>query len=94
MSKNYIVRAKNAGVFFGNIKERKENEVTMTNVRKLWYWDGANSVEDLAVFGVKYPDKCKFTIWVDEMIIAEPIQIIQATEKADKSISEVQVWTI
>ena len=93
MSKNYIVRAKDAGVFFGKIKERKENEVTMTNVRKLWYWSGANTVEDLAVFGVKNPQKCKFTVWIDEMIIADPIQIIPVTESADKSLSEVPIWT-
>ena len=39
-SKYYIVRAKDAGVFAGNIKERNGTEVKMTNVRQLWYWDG------------------------------------------------------
>ena len=49
--KYYIVRADRAGVFFGNIKERNGSEVTMTNVRRLWYWDGACAVEQLAVNG-------------------------------------------
>lgn len=33
----YIVRADRAGVFFGEIKERSASEITMTNVRKIWY---------------------------------------------------------
>ena len=91
-NKYFIVRADRAGVFFGQIKERNENEVTMTNVRKLWYWDGACAVEELAVNGTKKPDKCKFTLIVPEMIIANPIQIIPCTDKAIESINGVGVW--
>ena len=42
--KKYIVRGDRSGVFFGEIKERNGREVTMTNVRRLWYWDGAASI--------------------------------------------------
>lgn len=92
MNNYYIVRANEAGVFFGEIKERSHDEVTMTNVRKLWYWDGAAAVEQLAVDGVSKPKNCQFTVVVDEMIIANPIQIIPCTGKAYKSLSEVPVW--
>lgn len=37
----YVIRADRAGVFAGNIKEINGSEVTMTNVRRIWYWDGA-----------------------------------------------------
>lgn len=88
----YIVRAKEAGVFFGEIAERTHDEVTMTNVRKLWHWNGACAVEQLALEGVKRPDDCKFTVVVPSMIIANPIQIIEASEQACKSIDGVSVW--
>lgn len=39
-----IVRCDRAGVFFGAIKEHRGTEATMTNVRKLWYWNGACAV--------------------------------------------------
>ena len=91
-NKYFIVRADRAGVFFGQIKERNENEVTMTNVRKLWYWDGACAVEELAVNGTNKPDKCKFTLTVAEMIIANPIQIIPCTDKAIEIINGVKAW--
>lgn len=94
MNNYYIVRANEAGVFFGEIKERSHDEVTMTNVRKLWYWDGAAAVEQLAVDGVSKPKNCQFTVVIDEMIIANPIQIIPCTDKAYKSLSEVPVWKV
>lgn len=92
--KYYIVRANKAGVFFGKIKERKPYEVTMTNVRKLWYWDGACAVEQLACDGINESsiNKCKFTVFVDEMIIGDPIQIIPCTEKASAIILGVKSW--
>lgn len=88
----YIVRTNRAGVFFGKIADRSADEITMTDVRKIWYWDGACAVEQLALDGTKKPYDCKFTVVVPEMIIAEPIQIIPCTEKATKSLSGVAVW--
>lgn len=91
-NKYYIVRTNRAGVFFGKIKERNHEEITMTEVRKLWYWAGASAVEQLALDGTKKPNSCKFTVVIPEMIIAEPIQIIPCTDKAVKSLSGVDVW--
>lgn len=91
-TQKYIVRTNRAGVFFGEIKERSATEITMTNVRKLWYWNGACAVEELAVNGVMKPKDCKFTVIIPEMTIADPIQIIPCTDIAAKRISEVAVW--
>lgn len=91
-NKFYIVRADRAGVFFGKIKERSQGEVTMTDVRKVWYWDGACAVEQLAMDGTTKPNDCKLTVVVPEMVIANPIQIIPCTEKAVKSLSGVKIW--
>lgn len=93
-NKYYIVRAKDAGVFFGQIERRNEHEVEMKNVRKLWCWSGASAVEQLAVDGVKKPKDCKFTIFVNQMVIADPIQIIHCTDRAEKILKEVEAWKI
>ena len=90
--KKVIVRANGAGVFFGELKEKNGTEVTMCNVRKLFYWDGAAAVEQLAVDGTSQPENCKFTTWVDEMIIDNVLQVIPCTEKAIKSLTEVKIW--
>jgi len=92
MEKYYIVRADRAGVFAGNIKERNGGEVTMTNVRRIWYWDGAASLSQMAIEGVKKPQNCKFTVTVPEMIILGVIEIIPCTDEAEKNIKGVPEW--
>ena len=88
----YIVRCDRAGVFFGRIKERSEKEVVMEDVRKLWYWDGACAVEQLAAEGTMKPENCQFTGTVSEMSVMDPIQIIPCTDEAAKIIREVPAW--
>lgn len=91
-NKYYIVRADRAGVFAGNIKERNGSEVTMTNVRRLWYWDGAASLSQLATEGVSKPNNCKFTVTVPEMTILGVIEIIPCTTMAEDVIKGVREW--
>ena len=88
----YIVRTNRAGVFFGEIKHKEGNEVTMTDVRKVWYWDGACAVEELATNGTTCPDNCKLTVTVKEMTVMDAIQIIPCTDKAAKSLDKVKEW--
>ena len=91
-NKYYIVRGQSSGVFFGQVRERNGQEVVLVNVRKLWYWDGACAVEQLARDGVSLPRNCKFTVTVAEMTITDAIQIIPCTDAAQKSISGVAEW--
>ena len=88
----YIIRSDKAGVFFGHIAERDGSEVTMTDVRRIWYWDGAASLSQLATDGVSKPKNCKFTVTVSEMVILGVIEIIPCTEKAIASIQGVKEW--
>lgn len=88
----YIVRADRAGVFFGQIESRTGSEVTMRNVRRIWYWDGANSISQLAADGTAKPQTCKFTVAVELMTVLGAIEIIPCTDKAVKSILEVPEW--
>ena len=87
-----LIRAAEAGVFFGKIKERSGGEVTMTDVRRIWYWEGAASISQLAVEGTSAPGNCKFTVTVPEMTILNVIEIIPCTEKAIVSIKDVKPW--
>lgn len=87
-----IIRTYSAGVFAGYIKERNGKEATILNARRLWYWDGAASLSQLAMEGVKKPQNCKFAMEVDEIILTNVIEIIKATEEARENINEVSVW--
>ena len=93
MNKQYcIVRTERAGVFAGTIKERNGSEVTMTDARRLWYWDGAASLSQLAVEGTSKPRNCKFTVVVPEITVLGAIEIIPCTEEAEASIKGVKEW--
>ena len=88
----YIVRGDRSGVFAGNIKERNGREVTMTNVRRIWCWEGACSISQIALEGVKKPEGCKFTVALDELLVLDAIEIIPCTKEAEENVRGVAVW--
>lgn len=87
-----IVRTYSAGVFAGFLESRAGQEGIMRQVRRLWYWDGAASLSQLAVDGVSKPQNCKFPCPVDKIELTQIVEIISCTETAKKSISEVKIW--
>lgn len=92
MKKKVIVRGKSSGVFFGTLESRTGREVKLSNCRRLWYWDGAASISQLAVDGTTNPAECKFTVVVSEIEILDAIEVIPCTEKAINSIENVWIW--
>lgn len=88
----YIVRGDRSGVFFGRIQSREGREVTLTDCRRLWYWDGAASLSQLALEGTVAPSECKFTVTVPELTVLDAIELIPCSQAAVKSIQEVRVW--
>jgi len=92
IDKKVIIRADRAGVFFGTLNAKEGTEVELTDCRRIWYWDGAASISELAVNGVSKPDNCKFSVSVPEITITGVIEIIPCSEKAVKSIESVKVW--
>lgn len=91
-AKKVIVRGDRSGVFFGTLVERNGREVKLTDCRRLWRWDGAASISQLAVDGTVAPENCKFPTPVPEIEILDAIEVIPCTEKAIKSIENVPVW--
>lgn len=92
IDKKVLIRADRAGVFFGTLKEKNGNEVTLTDCRRIWYWDGAASISQLAVNGTTAAKNCKFTVFVPKMTILGVIEIIPCTDVAIKSIEGVAEW--
>lgn len=92
LNKKVIVRGDRSGVFFGTLTKKEGSEVTLTSCRRLWYWDGACSISQLAVDGTKKPSSCRFTVTVPEIMIMDAIEIIPCTDKAITSIEGVEVW--
>lgn len=92
IGKKVIIRGDRSGVEFGELVEQNGNEVTLKNARRLWYWNGAASLSQLATDGTKRPQDCKFTVTVSSITILDAVEIIPCTDKAIKSIEEVDEW--
>jgi len=71
-----IVRCRDAGVHAGEfVAHPADRTVVLKNSRRLWYWSGAASLSELAVYGAKNASNCKFGV-----LIKEPIQLLDACE--------------
>ena len=88
-----VIRARSAGVFVGYVKRRDKSDLTLLNARRIWFWDGAATLSELAMRGVKHPENCKFPCEVPTIDLTDVIEVIPATEEAKKSIDGVKVWT-
>ena len=87
-----IIRADRSGVHFGTIKSRTGSEVVLADSRRLWYWDGAASLSQMAVDGVSAPANCKFSVRVPEITVLGVCEIIPCSEAAVTSIEAVKEW--
>ena len=96
LGKKVVIRSYGAGVFFGTLNEVEKCEdkwtVELLNCRRLWYWDGACSITQLAVDGTKASLNCKFTVTESSIVVSSVIEIHECTAKAVGSIESVREW--
>lgn len=92
LGEKVIVRGDRSGVFFGTLLEKEGKEVKLGDCRRLWYWDGAASISQIAEEGVKCPRNCKFTVSVKSLVLTDAIEIIPCTDVAIENIEKVAIW--
>lgn len=92
LGKKVIIRGDRSGVFFGTLAAKAGQEVKLEDCRRIWYWDGAASLSQLAKEGVTNPKDCKFTVTVSEIIITDVIEIIPCADEAARIIEGVKEW--
>lgn len=90
--KYVLVRTYSAGVFAGELESKNGRAVTLVNARRIWYWEGAASLSQLAMEGTSKTENCKFPCEVTRVELLEVIEILDVTEKAKASIKEVPIW--
>lgn len=93
--KNVIVRSADAGVFAGELAslDTATKTAVLKNARRLWYWDGAATLSELAQNGVKKPQNCKFPQPVDNVTVLGVCEMIDMTPTAVMSVAAVPVWS-
>ncbi len=89
-----VVRTNSAGVFAGNLESREGDEAVLVNARRLWYWDGAASLSQVALLGVSKPKSCKFSVTVPRELLLGVIEILEATPAAEENLKAVPEWRV
>jgi len=92
MSNNqkYIIRADRAGVFYGEIAERRGSEIDLVNVRRIYSWCGACTLSQIATEGVGRGSK--LTVVVPSMTVLGVIEVIPVSDVAMANLDGVAVW--
>ena len=91
-----LIRSYGAGVFVGYLAYRKAEangiNVTLKKAKRIHYWAGACSLTQLAIDGTCNPENCRVTDPIDEQFVANVIEILPLSAKAEKSIDGVKPW--
>ncbi len=87
-----IVRCREAGVHAGELVSRKGREVLLLNARRIWYWKGAASLSELAVYGAKFPSECKFGVPVAKHEVLDACEVIYCQKEGQKMIEGTAPW--
>ena len=91
-AEKFIVRCHGAGVFYGEIVSREGAEATLRNVRRVHYWQGAASLSQVALEGVKAGSR--LTVVVPEMTVLGVIEIIPCSLEATANMDAHPVWRV
>lgn len=93
-----LVRSYAAGVHFGYLKSTEHTLagtlVTLVDTRRVYSWQGAATLSQMALEGVKKPDGCKFSVVIPENTIQNCLEIIPISEQAWEILKNVSVWKI
>jgi hypothetical protein len=91
--KYVIVRCRDAGVHAGEYVSHSGREVILTNARRIWYWNGAASLSEIAVHGCSKPDSCKISLTVHRITLTEACEIIECESAGEAFLRGVLAWT-
>lgn len=88
-----VVRTYSAGVWAGWFDmNQKGKECIVEDAIRIWYWDGANSLSDVATQPCTKPENCKFCQPVKKVLLKEVIESIPATQNAKDFIVGLPSW--
>jgi hypothetical protein len=87
-----LIRTYSAGVHFGRLEECSScvTVVRLSNARRIWSWNGANTLSEIANSGVSCDSKISEE--VESITISGVIEIIPMTDRAITCFEEIK-WS-
>ena len=79
-----MIRTYSAGVHFGTVVSKKEQNVVLHNAKRVHYWTHACSLSQLAMDGDGDMERARISVEVPEIELDQVIEVIPMSEKAIK----------
>lgn len=77
-----LIRTHSAGVHFGILEEKNGQEVRLSNSKRLWSWQGALSLSEIASKGLNVSGS-KISESVEEIILPQAIEVLLVSSKSN-----------
>ena len=87
--KRVIIRTFSAGVHYGTLIKRSGKEALLANSKRVWNWNNANTLHEMALFGLGKESRVSQPI--EAILLTEVIEILPCTPEAIKSLDN-QGW--
>lgn len=87
-----MFRTYSAGVHFGELVEKNNQECLVKNARRVFYWTDACSLSQLAMEGSKDISNCKIAMVVSEIVLDQVIEIIPMSKEAIDVLGGAKDW--
>lgn len=81
-----VIRTYSAGVHIGELKSRKGKEVVLLNARRIWSWQGAKTLNEIAVNGVGSGSRVSTIAPMVEL--TEVIEVIHCTKAGESNLRD------
>ena len=91
INKKVIVRSNGAGIIFGTLVAKNGLELELKDSRKIYYWEGAKTVEDISLFGIA--PSSQVTRPVSQKVIGEFTEMLLLTEEAIINLEGQPIWS-
>lgn len=93
MKKYVLVRSGDAGVFFGELKERDRFNclVVLNNCRRVHYWEGAASLNQMSVDGLD-TQSSRVSVVTQNHEVCGVCEVLELTDKAKEVLYSAREW--
>ena len=91
LNKKIIARIDRAGVFHGTLDYIDNEIIRLKDVRRIYYWNGALSVTDIAAKGIT-GGKVTVPVSTVEFMSDKIVELNECSDESTKSIEAIKPW--
>ena len=91
LNKKIIARIDRAGVFHGTLDHIDNEIIRLKDARRIYYWNGALSVTDIAAKGIT-GGRVTIPVSTVEFMSVKIVELNECSDESTKSIESIKPW--